>query len=235
MAIPPGTVRVTFQTALGGSEIALYGFHGQVVGVEGLGGTILEQIAEKCRDAWIDSMAAEKGAYSTGVVWQAVRVDQLDIAPGPGYKKVIESGFASFDTSGAGSYAGTAATSLPWETSLVVSMAAYPAGAFAVNKGRRRGRFYLPPMNPNVVSGPTGELTPSTLANTIAAMGDFFEQLTGPISTEITDVFRVVVLSSVDDTVRPVEHLWIDSKIDSQRRRENRQPARERLTYTLTD
>jgi hypothetical protein len=235
MAIPPGTLRVTFQTALGGSEIALYGFHCQVLDVEAVSQSLLVQVAEKARDAWLDSMSAEKGAYSTGVVWQAVRCDLLDPQPGPSHLKVVDSGFANFAQSGDGSYAGTGATSLPWETSMVVSLAAYPAGSFAVNKGRRRGRFYLPPMVPAVVSGPTGEFTPQTLTNSVAAFGDFLEQMTGEISDTIPDQLRVVVLSQVDDAVRPVEHLWIDSKVDSQRRRENRQPARQREIYSLTD
>ena len=235
MPIPPGTLRVTFQTVLGGSEIALYGFHCQVLDVEGVNNELLRQVAEKARDEWISAMSVEKPAWASSVVWQAVRCDLLSIAPGPGYKKVVDSGFSEFGTSGPTSYAGTGTDSLPWECSMVVSLAAYPQGAFAVNKGRLRGRFYLPPMVKGVVSGVTGEFNAQAVSNTVGEMGTFLEAMNGPISTEIDDDLRVVVLSGVNDSVAAVEHIWIDSKVDSQRRRENRQPATVRQYYALGD
>lgn len=235
MAVPSTLMRVTFQTRLGGSEIALYGFHMDCPDAVGLNNAFLEAVAEKARDTWIDTWGANKTFFGSGVTWEAVRVDHLDPTPGPGHLHVTDSAFAAFATSGAGSYVGSSGNSGPWSSSVVVSYAAYLPGQFAVNKGRWRGRYYLPPMLASNAAGPTGEMPQGNVDAIQGAALDFHETMNDLLSETLDDQIELVVLSRADDTARRARQIWVDSKLDTQRRRENRQPATYKKTGTLDD
>lgn len=225
MPVPPGTMRITFNTRLGGSEIALYGFHLNATDAEAVGGSFLEEVAKKARDSWLEAFDTYRPVFSQACVWESVRADLLSIEPGVRYLKVQDSAFAPFDQSGDNSYKGTGQYSLPWECSAVVSMAAYAPGAFEVNKGRWRGRYYLPPLAVNTIGLTTGEMLEATTTGLADTAAEFHNALNGELSDTLDDDIRTVVLSRSDDTVRVVRQVWVDSKVDAQRRRENRQPA----------
>lgn len=233
MAIGQLLTRVTFTARLGGSEIALFGFHMDDADATGYSVGILQAIADKARDTWIDTWGANKTFFGNGVVFESVRVDRLNPAAGLPHLKVENSAFAPFATSGATSYAGTGGNSGPWSSSVVISMAAYSPGEFEVNKGRYRGRYYLPPMIATNAAGPTGEMPEGNVDALAAAAQEFHNQLNGDISEALDDDIRLVVLSRSDDTARRVEQIWVDSKLDTQRRRENRQPATYKKTLLL--
>lgn len=226
-------MRATFNTRLGGSEIALYGFHLELLDVVAITDGDLQQIVDKVRDTWLDVMPTAKTYWSQAVVWESVRLDLLNNEAGPRYGKVLTSVFAPFASSGANSYAGTGGNSLPWSSSAVVSMAAYAPGQFEVNKGRWRGRYYLPPFIAGLPGGPTGEIPEGSLNPLADMLGEFHETLNDEVSDTLPNQLQLVVLSTSDDTVRRVRQVWMDSKLDTQRRRENRQPATLKRTVVL--
>lgn len=124
-----------------------------------------------------------------------------------------------------GSWVGNAdGASMPWETSLCVSLYTYPRGSFIPNARRRRGRFYLPPMSANQLdSTNTGFFHDSGVAPLLAEMDAFLtaarEDMVG------VQVGDLVVYSRVAGESNPVTQLSLDAKFDSQRRRQNREPV----------
>ena len=114
--------------------------------------------------------------------------------------------------------------SLPWETSLCVSLYCYPRGTFQPNARRRRGRFYLPPMSSAVLaSNNSGFVADNVAHGVLSQMHDFcrdaWQSYLG------VDEAHLGVFSRADSTVYPVVQISLDAKIDSQRRRQNREIA----------
>lgn len=233
MAVSPGLLHCTFNTRLGGSEIALFGFHLELLEVEGVNHGMLEAVAEKARDEWLGAWGSLTSLFSPAVVFESVRIDHLDPQPGLSHLHVTDSAFSSFGTTGPTAFAGSGSNSGPWSSSVVVSYAAYSPGEFAVNKGRYRGRYYLPPFNNGMATGATGELSETNTQAVATAAGNFHEALNDLVSETLDDQLQLVVLSRADDTARRVEQVWVDSKLDTQRRRENRQKATQRKVVLL--
>ena len=232
MPVGPGVARATFQGRLGGSEIALFGFHVRLADVVAIDDEDEQAVADKIRDSWLDAFGTAKDLFSGALTLEAVRCDWLDNTPGLGYLKTRSVSIAEFASSGTGSFIVTGA-SLPWECALVVSLAAYAPGGFAINEGRKRGRYYLPALPGSIITGTEGQLADTAVTAYADRVADFHETVNDQVSPELPNQLRTVVLSRADDTTWDVQHLWVDSKVDSQRRRENRQPALFRQTRTL--
>lgn len=135
-------------------------------------------------------------------------------------KTLLESSKAPHDP-----WAGTAdPPALPWETSLAVSLYTYQPGTFQIHGRRHRGRFYLPPMAASVLDNSnSGFVANSSISARLSGYKTFLNHLGG-----LADDSRwatVGVFSRMDSVVRPATFVSIDAKIDSQRRRQNRETA----------
>ena len=113
---------------------------------------------------------------------------------------------------------------LPWETSLCISLYAYQPGTFVVNGKRKRGRYYLPPMSTNVMAQDYSGFMDNTIFLAILNEQNSFQQgcvdgSGGPL------IVTLAVFSRVDSDLYPVLYVVGDAKIDSQRRRQNRETA----------
>lgn len=116
-----------------------------------------------------------------------------------------------------------AGDSLPWETSLVVSLYTYPMGTFVPNGRQRRGRNYMPPMAAGVLdTAGTGGFVSTALRDHV--LGDFHSFLDGFRNVSPGVPYGVpVVVSRVSSTAHPIVSLACDVKLDSQRRRERKE------------
>jgi hypothetical protein len=244
LPVPSDMMRVRLRATLWESSIqqeeAQFGFYCQRVHT--VGQTTdwpadVQELAEKIRDAWNDHIT-NKTMWSGDVHMDSVKVDHLNAADG----KTLNQGVALF--TGTDAWVGTGSKSLPWETALVVSLFGYERGVFAADKGRKRGRFYLPPMSSTALNDVGGEVDSTAMnnlgTNMVAFLNDVqgmeFSSGDGPSGS---DYANLVVMSigtpdkQLPPTTYPVTNVYIDSKFDSQRRRERQQPARQTVTGTI--
>ncbi len=116
---------------------------------------------------------------------------------------------------------GTGTVSMPFSSTVVVSMFGYADGIFTPNRARKRGRFYLPPVATNTMSSSTGRLSSSAAQ----ALANFGKQLTvlldGNTMGELGPAVDVVIPSSIDATTLPVLRVQVGDVPDVQRRRRN--------------
>lgn len=186
------------------------------------------ELATKVRDKW-NARITSKLFWSSAVRMSQVRVDHLAQAD----NHVINSGFAPF--TGGDAWVGAGQYSLPWETTVAVSLYGYDVGEFVQNKARKRGRFYLPPFAVDVVADPGGQMNGGNLATihtqVLAFLNDVQGAELGPDGGELnTDYFDLRVISRgtqlkpLDPSSTPIIRCTMDSRIDSQRRRERQQP-----------
>ncbi len=118
------------------------------------------------------------------------------------------------------------AHSLPWSSSLVISLYTYTPGSFIAHAGRRRGRVYPPP--PNVTVLETTNQGTIHADTALAILNDFkgwLNDFQGVTLTPDENVWVLGVLSKVGNQWNHVTDLAIDTKIDTQRRREKSQQA----------
>lgn len=134
-------------------------------------------------------------------------------------------------TLGAGDLTGGASASMmPPEVALCVSWWAYEPGSFAANKGRKRGRFYLPYIATSV-SDSTGKVDATHLTALLAGYQAFINDVQGMHTQEdiavVTspDYFDWAIVSNVDATFHNADWVSIDDHFDSQRRRQHQTPA----------
>jgi hypothetical protein len=110
---------------------------------------------------------------------------------------------------------------MPPEVALCVSLYAYPPGGFATQKGRKRGRIYLPYLTATIndIDGKVTAAARGTLATEWAA---FFTACNGIQSAAgRTDPMNVVVASSVGaGATYEVLHVAVDDHWDMQKRRQ---------------
>jgi hypothetical protein len=117
--------------------------------------------------------------------------------------------------------------SLPWSSSLVVSLYTYTPGSFIAHAGRRRGRVYPPPLNISVLNTVNqGTISP---ANALTMLNDFHDWLFAvaglPALATLGIEWQPGVLSLAAGNFNRLTDLAIDTKIDTQRRREKTQKA----------
>lgn len=236
LPVPPDTMRVTMRAELVQAgvpvEEAQFGFWGVRQHFSGNGTDWADDVvtvAEGIRDAWVEHVT-KVSFWSSAVQMRTVRVDHLDAANG----KTLDQGTAVFE--GDTAWAGTATSSLPWETTVCVSLYGYTPGTFTTNKPRKRGRMYLPPPAAVAASGGAGQVFSADLSELSANLGAFFNDVQGinmgttapPNDSDYFDL-RVVSRGTPEKplapTSTPIILIQMDSRIDSQRRREQSQPA----------
>lgn len=211
---------------LDGVEIAVFGVNGHLHHITGNSidwDEYIQDAAEKARDKWIEHLAPI--TWTPVVKGVKVEAYHLDTAG-----KVLNKGMAPFDDDH--QWKGQAGGgTLPWETSLCVSIYGYAPGSFTRYGASKRGRFYLPPMPVSAVSGNRGHLHPSTKAQLIGDLGAFLNDVEGMVlgpSGQGADYFELGIISaSTNKGATPNGSFtravaWgFDDRLDSQRRREN--------------
>nr|CRY97216.1 hypothetical protein [uncultured prokaryote] len=240
LPVPTDVVRVRLRATLREgatpTEEAQFGFWGQLAQSGGTGfswGDVVQLWAEGIRDRWNEHVAYKAG-WTDGVAMDSVKVDHLRDTDG----SILDQGVATF--TGDDAWVGTSSVSLPWETALAVSLFGYDRGVFATDKGRKRGRFYLPPMATGVLEDRGGEISTTVLPYINDQMGAFLNDVQGMSIGDVTDAhFNLGIVSRgtpqkpLTPTFYPVTNIYVDSKIDSQRRRERQQDPRQTLTTAI--
>lgn len=235
LGVPADTMRARFHASLlKGSvvaEEAEFGFWGHRVRTGGADvdwPNDVQFAAEGIRDRWNEHITA-KNMFPQSVRLDFVQVDHLAAANGA----VLDQGVALFD--GDDAWRGTETNSLPWECALAISFYGYTPGTFTQNKGRKRGRMYLPPLAANTLSGGDGQFSDGLLQQLVPMFVAFFNDVqgmelpgAGPLTGDYWDL--VVVSRGTPDkiltpTAYPITRIQADTKIDSQRRRERQQDA----------
>lgn len=223
MAIPNNVVKVTLVWAPGSewpSEQAINTFHlqqqsgpsGSVPDVQ----YIADQVAAKLTTHYGDLAAL----FPSSIHLAAVKTYLLDTTGHTTAEGAHT--FAPTDWVGEGS-----SGMLPPEVSICLSEYAYLPGSFAPQKGRRRGRMYLPYLSQSGCDV-QGKVT-STFRTAITSG---FQTLFNDINTiesasGRTDPMGLVVLSKVAGATFEVLHLAVDDHFDAQRRRQHQDtPAR---------
>lgn len=187
-------------------------------------------VAEAMRSHWITYV--DKGNFSSAVNMKAAQCYHLDTA-----KKTLNLGEAAFDDEN--TWNGTAASGLPWEAALAVTLWGYTPGQFTPNKGRKRNRFYLPPLAGTVMTTYSGKITDTARTALTGDMSDLLNHIQG---TEIggtdtpglnRDYVDLVALSTGDSApptgpprptlITQISTIGIGNVVDSQRRRRNKQ------------
>lgn len=181
-------------------------------------------------NAALASQAAhvDPGSFSPSVVCTGSRValegtnghtlfEQFGVATGP----------LAFSGSGGGK-------SLPWETSFAVSLYAYQPGVFDPFGKSKRGRFYLPPMQSDLLdSDNSGRMAGASAVSIADTWGTVLQELQEHDYSGFPAFSPVLVVNSRKTPARPawtpeafpVTFLRFDTKIDSQRRRQRQEPA----------
>lgn len=173
-------------------------------------------IAQGAVNAW--SADISPAFYSHGSVLKQVRAVRADTAG-----HTVNEQIASPATPWQGSASNH---SLPWSNSLVVSLYTYTPGSFIAQAGRRRGRVYPPPLNVSIISA-TNQGTVAA-ADALSYLNDFKGWLTDVTALDPTGLgptWQLGVLSVTGNMWNHVTDLAIDTKIDTQRRREKSQGA----------
>lgn len=117
------------------------------------------------------------------------------------------------------------ATSLPWSSSLCVSLYAYEPGTFSPFGKSQRGRFYLPPPSIDVLlADGTGEVNPTVSAG----IRDQWAQVAKELQEHDYSGFPAFAPALVVNSRRlgeafPVTFVRVDNKLDTQRRRSKQQ------------
>jgi hypothetical protein len=174
----------------------------------------LQDSAQVGYQAWVDNTTADY--WTTAVTLASCYCRTFDSAG----KTAAEEGFAAGTL-----WQGTATSaSMPWETSLAVSLYTYRPQTFVTHGRRKRGRYYLPPVAAvNLDPSNSGFFKDSQIHAFFNDQINFLSKVNRNIGGLPQNVLSV--FSRVDGVCRPVTFAQIDGKFDSQRRRENRQTA----------
>lgn len=187
-----------------------------------------QDMAEKLV-AHFNATITTKANFSPAVHMETCVVNHYEAATG----KVLDQGQAGF--TGGTAWNGSGTTSLPWETSVCMSLYGYGA-EFVRDKGRKRGRFYLPPLAVAALSDASGMINDTVLGNLRDEFGAFLNAVQGtnfngtlppndPDYWDLRVISRGTKLKPLAPTSTPIVRLQLDSKVDSQRRRERQQPG----------
>lgn len=221
-------IKIRWNFSLDNTDIAVFGVNGHLHHITG--NTIdwqryVDDAAEKGRDKFNEHIS--KTPFTTAVVATSCEAYHLGTDG-----KTLHKGSAAF--LGADAWAGTdTGASLPWEVALCISIYGYDPGSFTPRAGTKRSRFYLPPMRAGVLAGPQGLLGTSTRDQMSADLDAFLNDLEGMVlgpSGQGADYFELGIISPAQGAPRPKPatftraKVWgFDTRLDSQRRRENKQ------------
>jgi hypothetical protein len=150
----------------------------------------------------------------------------------------LDKGTALFD--GTKTWQGTGGISLPYSSSCVVSLFGYQPGTLAPQRGRKRGRFYLPPLATTVMDDATGLYNiedGAAVANVATYMGNFLNdvegmEIGGPYP-DVADFVHLGILSIASQAFVQCRYVAVDNVPDVMRSRVNKLPAT-RLVKPIT-
>lgn len=176
----------------------------------------LQQLAQGAVNGWSSTIPPDH--YSHGAKLKQCRAIRADAAGHTANEQV---------SNPATPWQGTAtAHSLPWSSTLVVSLYTYTPGSFIAFAGRRRGRVYPPPLNVSVLETTNqGEIHPDTALIMLNNFGAWLSLCQSSIADPAPNPWIPGVLSVTGGNWNHVTDLAIDTKIDTQRRRERSQQA----------
>lgn len=223
--IPNDCVHVNFHYVLGPAaapEEANWGFYLQYVDDRPVPGVIpqdwapaMEALAGDMADSHAVLWDSIKSEFPLDVQAHSVRVAHLDNT-----KHELHAATAALDLT-----RGEASPPLPYQCSPVVTLYGYDPAAFAANRARKRGRFYLPPLHGGTMAA-NGVIGNSTVTTLSTAFDAFFEDVQGKRAFYGSDpavdygYYRVVVVSNVGaGLATQVEVISIGNVMDTQRRR----------------
>jgi hypothetical protein len=215
-ATPLWRHKMTFTLGVDG-EVACFNIHTRYAGSESEP-TVTSQLCHHVSSKWNTPFGPLKPMFGPSV--KLVKLDTYSIdAAGHALTKAT----ALFDGSDQPTWQGTdTGSSLPWENSLVVSLNANTS-AFDPHAARKRGRFYLPPPASQILStGGTGLVIPAKIDLLQVAAQAWLEAI-NDIPSGLAGQCRVVVASKAASANYDVRTVSMDSRMDAQRRRENRQ------------
>lgn len=213
----------------GPQEIAVFGlyslryhFSGNTVNWD----TDLSAIADKLVYQWVNNMGAIEGNFGSDI--NLDHVDCYQIGPDG---KVAHKGSAP--ASSHGGWVGHSDSSLPFQCSLAISTSAFLPGTFTSDRRSKQGRFYLPPMSPNVLSSDGRLLTArqTDIENAVSGFlngvqGAAYPGTTPPNSDDYVDLqiysqYESKEPRTVGQTY-PLTYFRVGRVVDTQRRRRNK-------------
>ncbi len=198
------------------AEFAMWGKFSTTPSGSALWNSNLLELAQLAVDKW--SADIDPTFYSHGAKLKQARAIAADAAGHTTFEQVA--------TPGTAWQGNAAAHSLPWANSLCVSLYTYTPGSFIAHAGRRRGRVYPPPPNVSIISATNqGTVSPTDALTFLNDFKGWLADVSGVTLTPDENVWVVGVLSKVGNEWNHVTDLAIDTKIDTQRRREKSQQA----------
>lgn len=191
----------------------------------------VQEVAEKCVDAWRANTAGAEVFFP-----KAVKADSVEVFHQSTANKVLDKGVAPF--SGAKTWAGTGDDSMPFQDSVCISLYGYPPGGFVPDRKFKRGRFFLPPLS-SAQCDPAGMISTSAQDTLSQCMGGLVNAVQGmevgsdSDSPEGADYLSAAILSVTSSAWHQVEQVGVGRVVDTQRRR--RKKLAEARQWTLVN
>lgn len=192
----------------------------------------LEEFATLAYDRWEANVA--QSSYHTSIA-----LDHVTVAHESTSGHVLHEQVYAINEDD--SWVGSSSTgSLPWQTSMVVSLYAYARGTFVANARNKRGRIYLPPFTTTSLSNSdSGLMTDSYAQARRDEIGQMLTDINNHTWTHTAAFHPFPGVNSRGPFKDPakgphfyaITELSCDNKLDTQRRRVNQLPA----TISSTD
>jgi hypothetical protein len=231
VTIPAGLFKANMVFDLGGVEVAMFSTNWHFTGGV-MTDTTIAAIARQIKNNFVTGFSTLQPKFCTNLVPRTMQLYQIDNAPGPTHGKTLFKTEYPFTGTDKSSCTGTATACVPWECSVAVSLAAYAPAEYVSKPGRHRGRFYLPPFASGLLQGLNGYIAAAHAQDIASAMHTWIEGANDAVPQE-NGQLECVIWSRADDAIYRVEHLWVDQKVDSQRRRQNKETGAFRQVQTL--
>lgn len=229
MVLPTDLFRVlyTFDLGLDG-EVAATGFHCRYAAGDLTLQESAEALAPHALSAWVTGFAPRTNDFPSSV--RLSKVGVYHVIPGPGHTDAFSVVLTA--AGGPDTWQGGASSSLPWECALVATLECIPIGEPPIDLRRKRGRMYLPPMSPEVITNTAGFIDSGKQGQMITAVTATLEAFNDEV---VSTQARVVVVSRKGGFATDVDRVSMDAQVDLQKRRENRQSIPPRLSGATLD
>jgi hypothetical protein len=218
---PNNLVKVTVQFDLTDAssvveDHAEIGIWGQLPDWDGSNAdAVLEALATYAAGQWVADISPTR--YSPAVVLNGVVAGSYNTAG----NLTAEQKF----TNSPSDWVGAASQSMPWAVSPVVSLYTYQRGTFVLQGKSKRGRVYLPPVGTTAMGNAvSGEMS---VTNAEDFRDDIATWLAAIVGHSLPGgfAFHPGVLSKTHNYFNQLAYLSVDTKLDTQRRRERQQLA----------
>lgn len=213
----------------GPAEIAVFGLHATRIHFSG--NTVdwpsdLEAMADKLVLQWVNNWGPLEANFPADVALSHADAYLIG-ADGKAAAK------GSAPASNHGGWQGQSSSALPFQCSLAISTAAFSAGSFTADRQNKQGRFYLPPLAPNVLSS-DGRLIVARQTDIETAVDGFLNGVQGAAYPGTTvpqsdDYANLVIYSTQTGRAPRAQGVTFDLTdfrvgrvVDTQRRRRNK-------------